>query len=166
MKKIWRINALCSSITKNKLGKPESILMLNYYSLHSYKLTLNFCIMSSSYIKYHFFMYIPCSTHWSVGKRKKPLRIWSHIACVLNKSSKFGRFLNLPSFVETHFILEWIMLFQIRSANRTGMDQCRSSVLVEMCTFRIRDGYSHRTTGGTDFPVLFGLRLAGWRKFL
>src|ERR1700678_3621690 len=42
----------------------------------------------------------PYSTHWSVGKRKKPLRIWSHIACVLNKSSKFGRFLNMPSLVE------------------------------------------------------------------
>ena len=26
----------------------------------------------------------PYSTHWSVGKRKKPLQIWSRISCVLN----------------------------------------------------------------------------------
>jgi len=33
-------------------------------------------------------MFIPYSTHWSVGKRKKPLQIWSRISCVLNQSSK------------------------------------------------------------------------------
>ena len=37
-------------------------------------------------------MYIPYSTHWGVGKRKKPLQIWSLISFVLNQSLKFGRF--------------------------------------------------------------------------
>ena len=32
-----------------------------------------------------FFMYIPYSTHQSVGKRKKPLQIWFLITCVAEK---------------------------------------------------------------------------------
>ena len=54
------------------------------------------------------FMLKPYSTHWSVGKRKKPLQIWSLISCVLNQSSKFARFLSLPSLLETHFIVKLI----------------------------------------------------------
>ena len=36
-------------------------------------------------------MYIPYCTHWSVGKRKKPLQIWSRISCLLNQKSSKSR---------------------------------------------------------------------------
>ena len=41
-------------------------------------------------------MYIPYSTHWSVGKRKKSLQIWSRISCVLNQKSSKSRKGYLP----------------------------------------------------------------------